>query len=102
MGGWRKSCIRPPDCLFRLYLNNYRRWGIKVTGPFAIPKKVLCVSGVQKRGARGKKTEAQPAEGEPKSRHSHKGAGGFMQNRRSRGKRMTSEKYATAVVHYLR
>lgn len=40
----------------------------------------------------------------PESRHSHKGAGGNLCaiGPRIGGERMTSEKYATAVVHYLR
>ena len=60
----------------------------------------------------GRKSEEKEDGGSARRRLSQradthtKAQGGFMrnwrQNRRSRGERMTSEKYATAVVHYLR
>lgn len=59
-------------------------------------------------GGKEKKSEEKKTERHSQSKASQradyrtKAQGGFMQNRRSRGERMTSEKYATAVVHYLR
>lgn len=55
-----------------------------------------------------RRREAQPVEGKSARPllNSTKAQGTLMrnqrQNRRSLGERMTSEKYATAVVHYLR
>lgn len=57
---------------------------------------------VEGRGEeRGRKT--RPVEGEPRAdTPSTKAQGGFMQSRGTRGERMTSQKYASAAVHYLR
>ena len=104
-----KSWIRPPNCPCRGATSPPEGdGGIKVleeSGVLAIQEELGGSGG-------GKSEEKEDGGGTASRRQSQradtrtKAQGGFMrnwrQNRRSRGERMTSEKYATAVVHYLR
>lgn len=102
-GSEEKSWIRLLNCVYRL------RYHTEGDGLLKLEERVFCgpvETGCLRGKSEEKQTEARTVESKPKSRHSHKGAGGIYAeletNRRSHGERMTSEKYATAVVHYLR